>query len=108
MAFRAAVGIELAEGERQELVSLARARKTGQAMARRARIVLAAAEGLENKPICARLGADANTVLERGGAGDRHGDRLLVDIKSHKNGIVHQARPPCLRLGVGQPGAILD
>jgi len=59
---KAAVGIELAEEERRELVSLARAQKTGQAMARRARIVLAAAEGLENKAICARLGADANTV----------------------------------------------
>lgn len=57
-----AVRIELVEGERRELVSLARAQKTGQAMARRARIVLAAAQGLENKAICAQLGADANTV----------------------------------------------
>ena len=31
-------------------------------MARRARIVLAAAAGLENKAICAEVGADANTV----------------------------------------------
>jgi transposase len=59
---KAAVGIELSEDERRELVSLARAQKTGQAMARRARIVLAAAEGLENKAICAQIGADANTV----------------------------------------------
>jgi hypothetical protein len=36
------------------------------------------------------------------------GDRLLVDIETHKNGSVHQARPPCLRLGASQPGAILD
>jgi hypothetical protein len=40
--------------------------------------------------------------------GDRDGDLLLMDIQSRKNGIVHQARPPCLRLGAGQPGAILD
>ncbi|HXT06504.1 MAG TPA: hypothetical protein VN715_06150 [Roseiarcus sp.] len=40
---KAAVGIKLAEDERRELLSLARAQKTGQAMARRARIVLAAA-----------------------------------------------------------------
>lgn len=59
---RAAVAIELSEGERRELVSLARAQKTGQAMARRAQIVLAAADGLENKTICAEVGADANTV----------------------------------------------
>ena len=41
---------------------LARAQKTGQALARRARIVLAAASGMENKAICAEVGADANTV----------------------------------------------
>ena len=41
---------------------LARRRKTAQGLARRARIVLAAADGLENKAIVERLGADANTV----------------------------------------------
>lgn len=54
-----AVAIELSEAERRELVSLAWAQKTGQAMARRARIVLAAAAGLENKAICTEVGADA-------------------------------------------------
>jgi transposase len=57
-----AVAIELSTAERRELESLARAHKTGQAMARRARIVLAAAAGLENKAICVEIGADANTV----------------------------------------------
>jgi transposase len=57
-----AVSIALSAAERRELESLARAHKTGQAMARRARIVLAAAAGLENKAICAEVGADANTV----------------------------------------------
>jgi transposase len=52
----------LSATERRELQSLARAQKTGQAMARRARIVLAAAAGLENKAICLEVGADANTV----------------------------------------------
>ena len=59
---RAAAAIELTASERRELESLARARKTGQALARRARIVLAAASGPENKAICAEVGADANTV----------------------------------------------
>jgi transposase len=59
---KAAVAIELTAAERRELVSLARADRPGQAMARRARIVLAAAAGLENKAICAEVGADANTV----------------------------------------------
>src|SRR3954471_11215444 len=57
-----AIGIELTGAERRELESLARAQKTGQALARRARIVLAAAAGLENKAICVAVGADANTV----------------------------------------------
>jgi transposase len=57
-----AVAIELSLAERGELQSLARAQKTGQAMARRARIVLAAAAGMENKAICIEVGADANTV----------------------------------------------
>ena len=59
---KTAVAIELKAAERRELVSLTRARKTGQAMARRARIVLSAAAGLENKAICVEVGADANTV----------------------------------------------
>ena len=59
---RAAVAITLSEVERRELEGLARRRKTAQGLARRARIVLAAAEELENKTIVERLGADANTV----------------------------------------------
>ena len=59
---RAAVAIVLSAAERRELEGLARRRKTAQGLARRARIVLAAADGLENKAIVARVGADANTV----------------------------------------------
>ena len=59
---KVAVPIALSVVERRELESLARAHKTGQAMARRARIVLGAAAGLENKAICVEVGADANTV----------------------------------------------
>lgn len=59
---KAAAAIELDATERWELQSLARAQKTGQAMARRARIVLAAAAGMENQAICVEVGADANTV----------------------------------------------
>ena len=57
-----AVAIELSAAERRELESLARRRKTAQGLARRARIVLAAADGLENKAIVETVGADANTV----------------------------------------------
>ena len=57
-----AVAIELAVSERRELDELARRRRTAQGLARRARIVLLAAEGLENKTIAAELGAAPDTV----------------------------------------------
>src|SRR5580658_2679891 len=57
-----AAAIDLSAAERIELESLARGQKTGQALARRARIVLAAAEGRENQDICSLVGADASTV----------------------------------------------
>ena len=59
---RAAVAITLSASEWRELDGLARRRKTAQGLARRARIVLAAADGLENKAIVEQVGADANTV----------------------------------------------
>ncbi len=59
---RVAVAIELSALERAELGSLTRRHKTAQGLARRARIVLASAEGLENKTIAERLGVTADTV----------------------------------------------
>ena len=59
---KAAVGVALTDSERGELASLAARRKTAQGLAQRARIVLLAAEGLENKRICERVGASPNTV----------------------------------------------
>ena len=59
---RVAVAIDLSAVERGELEDLARRRRTAQGLARRARIVLLAAEGLENKMIAAELGAAADTV----------------------------------------------
>lgn len=57
-----AVAIELTAAERAELEGLASRRRTAQGLARRARIVLAAAAGLENQLIARTLGADENTV----------------------------------------------
>ena len=59
---RAAVAITLSAAERREMEGLAGRRKTAQGLARRARIVLAAADGLENKAIVERLGPDADRV----------------------------------------------
>lgn len=54
--------LELDEAERLELSSLVSRRRTAQALALRARIVLACAEGGQNKEIAERLGLDRQTV----------------------------------------------
>ena len=59
---KTAVAIDLTEEERRELEGLASRRRTAQGLARRARIVLFAAEGLENKEIAVRVGVAPNTV----------------------------------------------
>lgn len=59
---RIAARIDLSEAERDHLEGLVRAHSTGQAMVLRARIVLAAGEGLSSKVIRARLKIAANTV----------------------------------------------
>ena len=50
---RAAPRIVLRDDERSELEALSRRRKTAQAMAMRARIVLACAEGFQSKQVAA-------------------------------------------------------
>jgi transposase len=52
----------LSDEERQELKALAGRRKTAQALAQRARIVLACAEGVQNKEVAAKLGVVGATV----------------------------------------------
>jgi transposase len=59
---RTAVAVALTEGERRELEGLASRRKTAQGLAQRARIVLLAAEGAENKDISLRVNVAPNTV----------------------------------------------
>ena len=54
--------LALSEAERTELNSLAARRTTAQALALRARIVLACAEGTQNKEVAARLEVSENTV----------------------------------------------
>jgi transposase len=85
------VAIELSALERRELEGLARRRTTAKGLARRARIVLAAADGLENKAIVERLGVDANTV---GKWRRRFAERRL-------DGLCDEPRP-------GTPGQIGD
>lgn len=62
MAGRRAVALVLAVAERAELQALAVRRSTAQAMALRARIVLACAEGAQNQGVAAKLGVCEQTV----------------------------------------------
>ena len=59
---RGAPEIVLIASERSELEGFARRRKTAQALAMRARIVLACAEGLQSKQVATALGVDQATV----------------------------------------------
>ena len=54
--------VALTAEERRGLEALARRRSVGQQVAARARIILAAAEGLNNREIAGRLGLTVNTV----------------------------------------------
>ena len=62
MPYRVPTVLELSEAERAELEGWARRRKTAQALALRARIVLQAAAGLTNTAIAAELGIAKHTV----------------------------------------------
>ena len=62
MAGRELPAVELDERERAELMSLASRRNTAQALALRARIILACAEGGQSKVIAKRLGLNRETV----------------------------------------------
>jgi hypothetical protein len=72
---RAAPEIALSDEERSELESLSRRRKTAQAMAMRARIVLACAEGLQSKQVAvsiARFCRHTNPDMMRRTSGSGH------------------------------------
>src|SRR5215208_3314525 len=62
MAARRLAALTLTEAERTELTALAARPKTAQVLAQRARIVLACADGLENKMASLQLGVHAMTV----------------------------------------------
>jgi transposase len=62
MPSNTAVGIELSDEERTQLLAWTRRRSSAQALAQRSRIVLAAADGLKNTEVAERVGVSRNTV----------------------------------------------
>jgi transposase len=86
-----AVEIVLSEQERAQLESWERRRTSAQALAERSRIVLAAADGLKNTEIAARLGVHRNMVAKWR---NRFAEHRL-------DGLVDEPRP-------GQPRRITD
>ncbi|WP_274613030.1 MULTISPECIES: helix-turn-helix domain-containing protein [Bradyrhizobium] len=62
MAVRQLASLTLSDEERAELKALTTRRKTAQALALRARIVLTCAEGGQNKEVAAKLGLGRSTV----------------------------------------------
>ncbi|AJY39098.1 helix-turn-helix domain protein [Burkholderia humptydooensis] len=62
MSGRPKADLVLSESEREQLKALTMRRKTAQAMALRARIVLACAEGMDNKTVAAKQRVTQQTV----------------------------------------------
>jgi transposase len=85
------VGIELTDGERAQLEAWARRRTSAQALALRSRIVLLAAEGLNNSAISGRLAVHRNMAAKWRG---RFADQRL-------DGLVDEPRP-------GRPRTVSD
>src|ERR671916_1068533 len=99
MPYRVPTALELSEAERAELQRWARRRKTTQALALRARIVLRAAVGLSNTAIAAELGIAKHTV----GKWRERFARLRAD------GLLDEPRPGApRRVGDERIAALVD
>ena len=73
MANRPAPALALRDGDREELSRITRSSSVRAGLAQRARIVLAAADGVANEQIAARVGVSKGTVLTWRGRYDLHG-----------------------------------
>src|SRR5260370_13331329 len=91
----------LDEVERAELTSLASRRSTAQALALRARIILACAEGEQSKIVAARLAIDPETVSKwRRRFAERRLEGLWDEPRSGTPRTIADAR---IEAGIGRP-----
>jgi transposase len=99
MPYRVPTVLELSEAERAELEAWSRRRKTAQALALRARIVLRAAAGLSNTAIAAELGIAKHTV-------GKWRERFA---RARTDGLLDEPRPGApRRIGDEQVAALVD
>src|ERR671928_2188979 len=99
MPYRVPTAVELSEAERTELESWTRRRKTAQALALRARIVLQAAAGRSNTAIAADLGIAKHTV-------GKWRERFA---RRRTDGLLDEPRPGApRRIGDEQIAALVD
>ena len=88
--------LEVSDAERRELESLARRRKTAQALALRARIVLHCAEGLTNTEVAKRLAVAKPTVGKWRQRFVRHRlDGLHDELRPDARQASRAGDPPC-------------
>ena len=108
MANRPAPPLGLREGDREELESWLRSRSLKAGLAKRARIVLLAAEGVPNREIATRVGASPTTVIAWR---SRYAEMGLAGLEDHRRSgrpreLDHAAivtatlEPPPKKLGV--------
>ncbi len=108
MANRPAPPLVLRDGDREELERWARSATVRAAAAKRARIVLLAADGLANARIAELTDVSANTVLSWRGRYAERGLRGLGDLPrpgrprelDHRAIVTETLRPPPKKLGV--------
>jgi transposase len=99
MPYRVPTVLDLSEAERAELEAWSRRRKTAQALALRARIVLRAAAGLSNTAIAAELGIAKHTA-------GKWRERFA---RARTDGLLDEPRPGApRRIGDEQVAALVD
>jgi transposase-like protein len=109
MANRPAPALVLRDGDREELERWTRSDRFGASAAKRARIVLLAADGVANTRIAELTDATVTTVLSWRGRYEERGIAGLSDAPrpgrprqlDHRQIVTETLKPPPKKLGVG-------